>query len=138
MLAYARRGHVGSNHRGRLRIEDGPRGSSYITKPLAFIRWISCGRIEANCNPSTCVNSAIDTLMRRRNSEIMKSCVGSDIGRVPLEVTWRATVRYRCAHYTGLREGRGENSRNGEGHEEGYLVTAMWRPTRLQICNLLP
>src|SRR5262249_36255138 len=48
-----------------------------------------------------------------------------------------SNIRHRCAHYTRLREARGENSQNGEGHEEGYLITKMWRPTRLQICDLL-
>lgn len=85
------KGHVGRSHRGRLRTEDGPRGSSYTTKPLSFIRWISCGRIDATCSPSTCINSAIDTRTRRRNSDTISSCVGSDMGRVPLEAAWIAT-----------------------------------------------
>src|SRR5262249_40500551 len=80
-------GRVGNSHRGRLRTEDGPNGSSNITKPLSFIRWISCGRTDANCTPSTCVNSAIDTRTRRHNSDIMSSCVGSDIGMIPWK--WR-------------------------------------------------
>src|SRR5262249_52867471 len=46
--------------------------------------------------------------------------------------------RHRCAHYTCLREGKGENSQHGEGHEQGYFVTEMWRLARLQICNRLP
>src|SRR5262245_16493497 len=86
------KGHVGRSHRGRVRREDGPKGSSYTTKPLSFIRWISCGRIEANCHPKTCVNSAIDARTLRRNSETINSWVGSAMGRVPLEAAWRATV----------------------------------------------
>src|SRR5262245_37519050 len=86
------KGHVGRSHRGRVRREDGPNGSSYITKPLSFIRWISCGRMDANCTPKTCSNSAIDTRTRRRNSETINSCVGSAMGRVPLEAAWIATV----------------------------------------------
>src|SRR5215510_16339602 len=30
--------------------------------------------------------------MRRRNSETMRSCVGSAMGRIPLEAAWIATV----------------------------------------------
>src|SRR5215471_11944848 len=86
------KGHVGRSHCGRLRTEDGPSGSSYTTKPLSFIRWISCGRMEANCHPRTCSNSAIDACTLRRNSETINSCVGSAMGRVPLEAAWRATV----------------------------------------------
>ncbi len=56
------KGHVGRSHRGRLRTEDGP-----------------------------CINSAIDTRTRRRNSDTISSCVGSDMGRVPLEAAWIAT-----------------------------------------------
>src|SRR5262249_30035930 len=85
------KGHVGRSHRGRVRREDGPKGSSYTTKPLSFIRWISCGRMEANCSPSTWVKSAIDTLTWRRNSDTMRSCVGSAMGRVPLEAAWIST-----------------------------------------------
>src|SRR5262249_2024898 len=48
--------------------------------------------MDANCTPSTCVNSAIDARTRRRNSETINSCVGSAMGKVPLEAAWRATV----------------------------------------------
>src|SRR5262249_5411819 len=48
--------------------------------------------MDAHCRPSTCINSAIDTRTRRRNSDTINSCVGSDMGRVPLEAAWIATV----------------------------------------------
>src|SRR4029453_10053434 len=111
-------GHVGNSHRGRLRTEEGPNGSSYTTKPLAFIRWISCGRTDANCTPRTCVNSAIDARTRRRNSAIMSSCVGSDMGMVSLEAAWTSTMRHRCAHYTRLLEARGKIRVRGRGTRE--------------------
>jgi len=46
--------------------------------------------------------------------------------------------RHWCAHYTRLREARGENSCDQEGYEEGQHITEMRRPAHLQTCNLLP
>jgi len=83
---------VFSQKGGKLITEDGPNGSSYMTKPLSFIRWISCGRMDANCSPRPCMNSAIDTRTRRCNAETMSSCVGSDIGMVP----WKQRGEQPC------------------------------------------
>src|SRR5215471_1336437 len=51
-------------------------------------------------------------------------------------------LRQRCPHasvhplYTSSRE-KGKKCTEWVGHEEGYLVSEMWRPARMQICNLL-
>ena len=79
-----RRGHVGRRHRDRLRTADGPRNAPETTTPRACIRWLSCGRTDAHCSPSTCVTSASTPRTRRRTAATMRACVGSCIGAMPL------------------------------------------------------
>ena len=79
-----RRGHVGRRHRDRRRTADGPRNASETTTPRACIRWLSCGRMDAPCSPSTCVTSASTPRTRRRPAATMRTCVGSCIGAMPL------------------------------------------------------
>src|SRR5215813_8202876 len=83
--------------------------------------------MDANCSPSTCVKSAIDTRTRRRNSDTMSSCVGSDIGRVPLEQ--RGEPQFVIGvPIIQLFQRQGETiiaacieGRRGQGHKVGHL-----------------
>ena len=77
-------GHVGRRHRDRLRTADGPRNAPETTTPCACIRWLSCGRTDAHCSPSTCVTSASTPRTRRRTAATMRACVGACIGAMPL------------------------------------------------------
>ena len=79
-----RRGLVGRRHPDRLRTADGPRNAPETTTPLACIRWLSCGRMDAHCSPGTCVTSASTPRTRRRTAATMRACVGSCIGAMPL------------------------------------------------------
>jgi hypothetical protein len=45
---------------------------------------------DANCSPSTWVTSARDAFTRRRNSDTMRSCVGSFISAVPFGSVYKS------------------------------------------------
>src|SRR5215510_15410393 len=71
--------------------------------------------MDANCSPRTCSNSTIDARTRRRNSETINSCVGSAMGRVPLEAAWIATVVIGVPIIQGFEREREKIHRMGRG-----------------------
>src|SRR5262249_60648261 len=82
---------------GSRHTDSGPRGSSYSTSPLSFIRWTSYGMREASPGPRRRIRWTTGTLPRRRNAAIITSCVGSYIGRTP---PTRILVKILDRHYT--------------------------------------
>src|SRR5262245_64087109 len=69
----------GNEFYGSLNTDSGPKGSSYTTRPVSFMRWISWGISEANPGPRIRTISATCTMPRSRNSATILSCVGSYI-----------------------------------------------------------
>jgi hypothetical protein len=59
------------------------------------------------------------------------------MGRVPLEVAWRATVVIGVSIIHVFEREREKIHSMGRGMSKEYLVTEMGRPARLPICNLL-
>ena len=143
MFAQALKGHVGRSHCGRLRTEDGPSGSSEITTPLAFIPWISCGRIDANCSPSTCVKSARipardDAIRIQLAPALAHASVPFPCGSVSMTSSALMYLLYTSSRGKGRKLLQfAMKACDGQGHQEGTSPARGGDlPVRLRPCSL--